>query len=95
MALFSPPAGLREDYAALLASPAAFLPSPALGAGLFASPAPLTKPRAAVKEGRLSFDMLQLEGEEAGDGGLDGLGAQVLKGAPALQLPTARASQDR
>lgn len=87
MALFSPTAGAsgREDYAALLASPAGFLASPALGAGLFASPAPAKG--AAVKEGRLSFDVLQLEADESAEssqeGVLEAMGApSQIKGEP-------------
>ncbi|KAL4458313.1 hypothetical protein ABPG75_013178 [Micractinium tetrahymenae] len=51
--LLSPPGASRaDDYARLLASPAALLPSP-LAHGLFVQP--------AVQEGRLSFDVLLAE----------------------------------
>lgn len=78
MSFLSPSGG--RDYARLLASPAALLPSP-LAHGLFSPGADATQ---VVKDGRLSFDVLlqePQEGEEGGAAALEGLVAPQLKGA--------------
>lgn len=91
MASLLSPVGVSrgEEYARLLASPAALLPSP-LSHGLFVQP--------AVQEGRLCFDVLLADHDNnessAGVAALEGMtgeGARLLNSGQSL---TARAASD-
>lgn len=84
MAFLSPAAASRgDDYARLLASPAALLPSP-LAQNIFGTQSPgAHKGPFAVQEGRLSFDVLLQEHDSnessAGVVALEGLATEVPK----------------